>query len=162
MSRNAGNSSLCTKFIENFRKGVISKGDALLEIQRVLLDAISKSETLSPQDFKPSFNHFFELLDYTSKESNPHRDSSRVTNDPPRSQSAQPERERVPKKEDESDDSGEEHEYVLRGKRRKLTAEPAEFYPWLDPDKFRFVSSQRAEELTLKCYEEWSEDTQYY
>ncbi|KAG1730444.1 hypothetical protein EDB19DRAFT_1641309 [Suillus lakei] len=71
-------------------------------------------------------------------------------------------RRRVRSEEAESERSEEEHEYVLRGKRRKLTPERLQFYPWLQPDQFRRVSSKRAEELTLDCYEEWSDDTKFY
>jgi hypothetical protein len=170
----------CTKLIEDFGNGTLSKGDALLEIQRILQSAISESDSLSQENFKPGFNHFLELLDYASRESNGNGDQPRDGIDPQPSQSEQADEEldkSIPRKEsslrrklhrrevteeDESDDSGEEHEYVLRGKRRKLTAERAVFYPWLDPDQYRFVSSQRAEELTLDCYEEWSDDTKYY
>ncbi|KAG1762743.1 hypothetical protein EV702DRAFT_983532, partial [Suillus placidus] len=35
-------------------------------------------------------------------------------------------------------------------------------YPWLQPNTYRHLSSRRAEQLTLECYEEWSEETKYY
>ncbi|KAG2036666.1 hypothetical protein BDR03DRAFT_982783 [Suillus americanus] len=81
--------SKCLKFVEDFKKGLIQKGDALLEIQAVLHTAIDESELLSQRDFKPGFKHYLELLDQASNsnefkpiqgrptiEEEPHREKS--------------------------------------------------------------------------------------
>ncbi|KAG1747001.1 hypothetical protein EDD22DRAFT_785727 [Suillus occidentalis] len=170
----------CLKFVNDYEKGIIPKGEALLEIQQILQKAISESQLLTQQDFKPGFVHFLDLLDSSSKEPAHNGRSSHVENEPsggtpelPGGESVESasDKERSLRKrlqrqavseEDESDESEDEHEYVLRGKRRKLTADQVVFYPWLDPDQYRHISHRRAEELTLDCYEEWSDDTKYY
>ncbi|KAG2111432.1 hypothetical protein DEU56DRAFT_749614 [Suillus clintonianus] len=172
--------SQCLKLVDDYRKGTIEKGTALLEIQIVLQAAISQSDVLTQLDFKPGFIHFLELLDHASDESSSVRGAINNGNEPrnePSIHSRQGSvesgtskeknlrkrlRRRDLSEEDESSESGNEHEYVLRGKRRKLTTERACFYPWLEPTLYRHVSSKRAEELTLGCYEEWTEETKYY
>jgi hypothetical protein len=172
--------SKCLKLVEDFGKGQISKGDALLEIQSILQTAISESNSLTQLEFKPGFTHFLELLDRSSEETNNNRDSDNPNDggrvDSPREQSREPSelsvekekrlsrrlRRRARTEEEESDDSVDEHEYVLRGKRRKLTSDRVQFYPWLDPERYRHVTHKRGEELTLECYEEWTEDAKYY
>ncbi|KAG1781971.1 hypothetical protein EV702DRAFT_1192628 [Suillus placidus] len=172
--------SQCLRLISNYEKGIIQKGEALLEIQQILQKAISKSDSLTQQDFKPGFIHFLDLLDSSSKEPADNGRSSHIENEPsggmpelPGGESVESAsvkerslrkrlRRRAVSEEDESDESEDEHEFVLQGKRRKLTADRAIFYPWLDPNQYRHVSHHRAEELTLNCYEEWSDDTKYY
>lgn len=170
----------CLKLVEDFGKGEVGKADALLEIQSILQAAIGESNYLLQLDFKPRFTHFLELLDHSSEEFT-NNWGSNYPNDRGRDvslqeQSCQPSepsvekekrlcqrlRRRAKSEEEESDDSVDEHEYVLRGKRRKLTPERVQYYPWLDPDRYRHVSPKRGEELTLECYEEWTEDTKYY
>ncbi|KAG1892910.1 uncharacterized protein F5891DRAFT_986355 [Suillus fuscotomentosus] len=53
----------CRDIVENFWKGLLQKGDALLEIQTVLHAAIAESQVLTQLDFRPGFNHYLELLD---------------------------------------------------------------------------------------------------
>lgn len=169
----------CLKFIEDFKKGFVAKGDALLEIQALLHAAIAESDSLSQVDFKPGFRHFLELLDHaehseelsanrgrTILEDEPHREGSE---DGSRSESIVKEKElqaklrrRVQTEEAESEESEDEHEFVLRGKRRKLTPKRIQFFPWLQPGQYWHVTIKRAEQLTLDCYEEWSEDSKYY
>ncbi|KAG1774368.1 hypothetical protein EV702DRAFT_1047734 [Suillus placidus] len=157
----------CLKLVDDFGKGLISKGDALLEIQLILQSAIGESDSLTQQDFKPGFTHFLQLLDHASGDLSSDKERGRNANEPERRESDLPsprpcssaiikERELRSKlrrqnlsEEDESDESGDEHEYILRGKRRKLTSERLQFYPWLEPKQYRHVSHQKAEELTL-------------
>ncbi|KAG1723432.1 hypothetical protein EDD22DRAFT_738598, partial [Suillus occidentalis] len=132
----------CRKFVEDYRKGLLSKGDALLEIQNVLQASIAQSSTLSQVDFKPGFNHFLELLDqaHDSELRNSHRS--------PTFEERCIEEGRESHHDEENDDElGDDHEY---------------FYPWLQPEQYRHLSTKRAEQLTLDCYEEWSDDLKYY
>ncbi|KAG1774997.1 hypothetical protein EV702DRAFT_973853 [Suillus placidus] len=170
----------CLKLVDDFGKGLISKGDALLEIQLILQSAIGESDSLTQQDFKPGFTHFLQLLDHASDDLSSDKERGRNANEPERRESDLPSprpsssaiikerelrsklRRRNLSEEDESDESGDEHEYVLRGKRRKLTSERLQFYPWLETKQYRHVSHPKAEELTLDCYEEWTEDSKYY
>ncbi|KAG1758325.1 hypothetical protein EDD22DRAFT_957000 [Suillus occidentalis] len=59
----------CLKLIDDFGKGLITKGEALLEVQTILQSAISESSSLSQTDFKPGFAHYLDLLDCTAEES---------------------------------------------------------------------------------------------
>ncbi|KAG2743560.1 hypothetical protein P692DRAFT_20686091, partial [Suillus brevipes Sb2] len=59
----------CLKLVDDFGKGLITKGEALLEVQTILHSAISESSTLSQIDFKPGFSHYLDLLDRAAKES---------------------------------------------------------------------------------------------
>jgi hypothetical protein len=72
----------CLRFISDYEKGVIQKGEALLEIQQILQRAISESGMLTQQDFKPGFVHFLNLLDSLSKESANIGRSSHIENEP--------------------------------------------------------------------------------
>jgi hypothetical protein len=54
----------CLRFIDEFKKGGIQKGDAILEIQSILQSAIGELSSLSQLDFKEGFRHFIQLLDY--------------------------------------------------------------------------------------------------
>lgn len=169
----------CLQLIENFRKGETHKGDALLEIQSILHAAIAESDSLSQTDFKPAFKHYLELLDHTSHYDELAAEQGRATIEEEarserlqadvRSESFSKEKElratlrrRVHSEEAETDGSGDEHEYVLRGKKRRLTPERLQFYPWIQPDQFRHLSNKQAQKLSLECYEEWSEETKYF
>lgn len=173
--------SQCLHYVDEFKKGAMSKGEALLEIQSILQGAVSESHTLTQLDFKSGFNHYVELLDHVNSAdgAQPRRDDrspapssqreSRHDGDDDRSDSIAKEKElrkrlhrRVRSEEAESDESGDEDEFVLRAKRRKLTAERIQYFPWLQPASYRHSSSRRAEQLTLECYEEWSDDVKYY
>ncbi|KAG2740150.1 hypothetical protein P692DRAFT_20753925, partial [Suillus brevipes Sb2] len=59
----------CTKLVDDLGKGLVSKGEAPLEIQTILQRAISESDALTQANFKPEFTHFLELLDHASDES---------------------------------------------------------------------------------------------
>ncbi|KAG1827027.1 uncharacterized protein BJ212DRAFT_1474219 [Suillus subaureus] len=148
----------CLNHIEDFKKGLTQKGDALLEIQTILQKAIAESDSLTQLNFKPGFKHFLELLDHTiiSGEASDHWEEPSLE-EPEHQESSV-----VPKEKAESVLSRDEHEYVLQGKRRKLTPDRLQFYLWLEPDQYHQVSNKRAEQLMLDCYEEWSEETKYY
>lgn len=141
----------CLKHVEDFKRGETEKADALLEIQYILHSAIAESNSLTQLNFKPGFKHFLELLDHVSdeNESGDKRQPSVVEEgrednpEPSEPESVSKEkrlrarlRRREHSEEAESDDSGDEHEYVLRGKRRKLTPERMQYYPWLQPNTY--------------------------
>ncbi|KAG2119980.1 hypothetical protein BD769DRAFT_1390497 [Suillus cothurnatus] len=54
----------CRQIIDAFKKGSVSKGEVLLEIQTILQAAITESSTLSQEDLSPGFTHFLKLLDH--------------------------------------------------------------------------------------------------
>ncbi|KAG1758317.1 hypothetical protein EDD22DRAFT_850108 [Suillus occidentalis] len=58
----------CLKLVDDFKKGIIEKGDTLLEIQSILHAAISESDILTQVDFKPGFAHYLQLLDHVADE----------------------------------------------------------------------------------------------
>ncbi|KAG1767747.1 hypothetical protein EDD22DRAFT_967670 [Suillus occidentalis] len=170
----------CRKLVDEYRKGELPKGDTLLEIQAVLQASIAGSSTLTQLDFKPGFNHFLQLLDQPndSESHNPRRESTYEERGQDEARESQQDdgigtefkekelrsqlRKRAVSEEEEGDEFGDDHEYVLRGKRRRVTAERIKFFPWLQPTQYRHLSSKRSEELTLECYEEWSDDVKYY
>ncbi|KAG1763649.1 hypothetical protein EV702DRAFT_1051749 [Suillus placidus] len=153
----------CLKFVGDYHKGIFDKADALLEIQKVLQASISESSTLTQLDFKPGLLHYLKLLDHVHD--NDRQGSEQVRSDEARSDNKRL-RERLHRRgkteEAESDDSGDREDYHLRSKRRKLTPERLQFYPWLQPENYRFISKQKGEQLTLDCYEEWAKDPKYY
>ncbi|KAG1733494.1 hypothetical protein EDB19DRAFT_1830880 [Suillus lakei] len=167
----------CLQLVEDYKKGVIEKGDALLEIQTVLQTAIAESRSLSQLNFKPGFRHYLDLLDHISDDNEPTGRVQQDQHDEERDkESSEFELESVTKEkklrtrlrrrelseEAETDESGDEYNFVLRGKRRKLTSERLQYYPWLQPNSYCHISNCQAEQLTLECYEEWSEETKYY
>jgi hypothetical protein len=168
----------CCKIIDEFKKGSVLKGEALLEIQSVLQAAIAESNTLSQEDLSPGFTHFLKLFDHakdSEQRSNQpkaifsnsprHESSSRSVNEDPGNKEKELRsklRRQTFTKKVESDESEDEYEYILQGKRSKLTSERLGFYPWLQPEKYHHLSIKRSEEYTLDCYEEWSEDSKYY
>jgi hypothetical protein len=168
----------CLRFIEEYKGRNISKGEALLEIQSILQAAVRESEFLSQVDFRTGVRNFLDILDW-AKGTQEVSSQPRVTIseewlpqssvDPSVSESGNKEKElwtwlwrRVLTEEEESSESEDEQEYILCGKRWKLTPEWLGFYPWLQPEQYRHLSKKRSEECTLDCYEEWSEDSKYY
>ncbi|KAG2091340.1 uncharacterized protein F5147DRAFT_440998 [Suillus discolor] len=63
---------------------------------------------------------------------------------------------------DEAGYESEDSRVILREKRRKLSENQVQFYPWLNPVKFRYLSRSRGIRATLECYEEWSDDPKFY
>lgn len=72
----------CLRLVSDYEKGIIQKGEALLEIQQILHKAISEPDSLTQQDFKPGFVHFLDLLDSTFKQPVDNGRSSHVKNEP--------------------------------------------------------------------------------
>lgn len=122
----------CRQFVEDYRKGRVSKGDALLEIQLVLQASIAESSTLTQADFKPGFNHFFELLDqaHDSELRNSHQSPTFEERDIGEGRESEHDedhvgteskekglrsrlRRRANSEEEEDDEFGDDHEYVL-------------------------------------------------
>ncbi|KIK38962.1 hypothetical protein CY34DRAFT_14696 [Suillus luteus UH-Slu-Lm8-n1] len=73
----------CLKLVNDFKKGIIEKGDALLEIQSILQAAISESNILTQVDFKPSFTHYLQLLDHVANENEVKDGRERVNREEP-------------------------------------------------------------------------------
>jgi len=78
----------CRQIIDEFKKGSVSKGEVLLEIQTVLQAAIAESSTLSQEDLSPGFTHFLELLDHAKDSEQRSNRAEPVFSDSPRHESS--------------------------------------------------------------------------